>query len=253
MGATDRLESERLFHDQQARQRAEHFRRLPGQLVFRDAEYLDHESWIRPGMDALGDVSRKRVLDYGCGHGMAAVVLARRGAQVTAFDLSAEYLAEARLRAEANSVVINFVESDAHHLPFADVSFDAIWGNAILHHLDLAIAGREIRRVLRPGGVAVFCEPWGGNPLLAWGRRRLPYSGKGRTRDEEPLRQTDLVPLREIFPEFELRGFQLFSMLRRISGKSLLVSSLEHCDDWLLRRMPGLAHWCRYMMLVLRR
>ena len=146
MGATDRLESERLFHDQQARQRAEHFRRLPGQLRFRDAEYLDHESWIRPGLDALGDVSVKRVLDYGCGHGMAAVVLARRGAQVTAFDLSADYLAEARLRAAANSVVINFVESDAHHLPFADGKFDAIWGNAILHHLNLLVAGKEIHR-----------------------------------------------------------------------------------------------------------
>ena len=253
MSATDRLESERLFHDHQARQRAEYFRRLPGQLFFREADYLDHESWIRPGLNKLGDVAGKRVLDYGCGHGMAAVVLARRGAQVAAFDLSTDYLAEARLRAAANSVTINFVAVDAHDLPFADASFDAIWGNAILHHLDLAIAGREIYRILRPGGVAVFCEPWGGNPLLAWGRRRLPYPAKGRTRDEEPLRQTDLVQLREIFPEFELRGFQLFSMLSRIFGKNVLVSGLELCDDWLLRKMPGLAHWCRYMMLVLRR
>jgi SAM-dependent methyltransferase len=253
MPATDRLESERLFHDQQARQRAEHFRREPGRFFFRDADYLDHENWIRPGLDRLGDVAGKSVLDYGCGHGMAAVVLARRGAHVTAFDLSADYLAEARLRAEANSVTIDFIQADAHHLPSADASFDAIWGNAILHHLDLAIAGREIHRVLKPGGLAVFCEPWGGNPILAWGRRRLPYPGKGRTPDEEPLRPDALAKLREIFPEMQLRGFQLFSMLRRISGKNLLISGLEICDDWLLRRMPGLAHSCRYVMLVLRR
>jgi len=48
----------------------------------------------------------------------------------------------------------------------------------ILHHLDLTVAARELRRVLRPGGVAVFCEPWGGNPLLNFARRRLPYAGK---------------------------------------------------------------------------
>src|SRR5262249_3697640 len=253
MSAMDRLESERLFHDHQARQRAEHFRRQPGQLFFQDAEYLDHEGWIRPGLDRLGDVTGKAVLDYGCGHGMAAVVVARRGARVTAFDLSEDYPAEARRRAAANSVTIDFVEADAHHLPFADASFDAIWGNAILHHLDLAVAGQEIKRVLKPNGVAVFCEPWGGNPLLAWGRKKLPYPGKGRTRDEEPLRGADFAQLREIFANSELQGFQLFSMVRRIFGKNFLVSGLEVCDDWLLRRMPGLAHWCRYVMIVLRR
>ncbi|HLW68233.1 MAG TPA: class I SAM-dependent methyltransferase, partial [Gemmataceae bacterium] len=246
-------ETERQFHDQQARQRAEYFRRLPGQFFFHDHHYLDHESWIRPGINRLGDIDGKRALDYGCGHAMAAVVLARRGAQVTAFDLSADYLAEARQRAAVNSVAIDFVQADAHHLPFADASFDAIWGNAILHHLDLAIAGREIHRILRPGGIAVFCEPWGGNPLLAWGRRRLPYPGKGRTPDEEPLCESDLSKLHENFPKIELHGFQLFSMLRRISGKNLLVTGLENLDDWLLRRMPGLARWCRYIMLVLRR
>ena len=58
--------------------------------------------------------------------------------------------------------------------PWAVFQTDAVWGNAILHHLDLAKAGRELRRVLAPGGVAVFCEPWGGNPLLAFARRALP-------------------------------------------------------------------------------
>jgi ubiquinone/menaquinone biosynthesis C-methylase UbiE len=198
-------------------------------------------------------VAGKQVLDYGCGHGMASVVLARRGAQVTAFDLSADYLVEAERRAAANSVAISFIQADAHSIPFEAAQFDAIFGNAILHHLDLAIAGQEIQRVLRPGGVAVFCEPWGDNPLLAVGRRRLPYRGKERTRDEEPLRQHDLAALREIFPNLELRGFQFLSMIRRIFSRNFLVSPLEICDDWLLRRRPQLAFWCRYMMIVLQR
>ena len=56
--------------------------------------------------------------------------------------------------------------ANGEELPFPDDSFDAVWGNAILHHLDLARAGRELFRVMKPGAVAVFCEPWGGNPLL---------------------------------------------------------------------------------------
>src|SRR5438874_9927257 len=100
--ATDRVSLERLFHDQQARGRAETFRRRRDDLQFSDDEYLDHESWIRPAFAKLGPLAGKRALDYGCGHGMAAVVMARHGANVSAFDLSEDYLAEVARRAMAN-------------------------------------------------------------------------------------------------------------------------------------------------------
>ena len=88
MSATDRQSSERVFHDQQARQRAVTFVRRPQDLYFEDDSYLDHETWIRPAFEQLGELQGLNILDYGCGHGMAAVVLARRGARLTAFDLS---------------------------------------------------------------------------------------------------------------------------------------------------------------------
>src|SRR4051794_26618513 len=169
MIATERNLAEKEFHDQQARRRA--VRRTPDRLRFDDGSYLDHETWIRPAMAQLGEVRGRRLLDFGCGHGMAAVVLARAGARVTAFDLSPGYAAEAKDRAAANGVRAAVVVADGEHLPFADGSFDAVWGSAILHHLDLPIAARELHRVLRPSGVAVFCEPWGGNPLLGFARR----------------------------------------------------------------------------------
>src|SRR5262245_8040667 len=154
---TDRLDSERAFHDRQALDRSASFRAAPDRLQFSDDSYLDHETWVRPAFAALGDVTGLRVLDYGCGHGMAAVVLARRGARVMAFDLSPGYLAEARNRARANGVCVDYVCADGERLPFADGSFDRVWGNAVLHHLDMDRAARELRRVLRPGGSAVFC------------------------------------------------------------------------------------------------
>jgi SAM-dependent methyltransferase len=249
----DRLSTERTFHDRQARERAVTFARQPERLLSDDAAYLNHETWIRPAFQKLGNVRGLSLLDYGCGNGMAAVVLARRGARVTALDLSPGYLAEARQRAQVNGVPIHFIRADGERLPFASSSFDRVWGNAILHHLDLDLAVWELYRVLRPGGVAVFCEPWGENPLLSWARRRLPYPGKERTPDEMPLRHHHLDALRGLFPGLEVRGFQLLSMARRVVGSSRLTQNLDRCDSVLLSRLPQLQRFCRYVVLTLRR
>jgi ubiquinone/menaquinone biosynthesis C-methylase UbiE len=250
MPAKERSGSERAFHDRQAR------RRRAGQgdrLQFDDAAYLDHESWIRPAFEELGEVRGLRVLDYACGHGMAAVVLARRGARVTAFDLSHGYLEEARARAAANTVTIDFIQTQGERLPFEDAAFDRIWGNAVLHHLDLQIAAQEVLRVLRPGGSAVFCEPWGENPLLNWARRSWPYPRKERTTDEEPLRPRHIRILQEIFPVVEVRGFQLLSMARRVLRGRRLLAGLSWCDAMLLERVPALERFCRYVVITLGR
>ena len=250
--ATDRRASEQLFHDRQAAERADTFRAGAATLRFDTDAYLGHETWVRPAFAALGELRGKCALDYGCGHGMAAVAMARAGAAVTAFDLSPGYVNEARARAAANGVRVECVTADGEELPFPDDTFDAVWGNAILHHLDLTKAGRELRRVLKPGGVAVFCEPWGGNPLLGFARRALPYPGKDRTPDEQPLTRRDLRPLRSIFPTVEVRGFQLLGMIRRVRPNSRALKCLDAADARLLRAVPALGNWCRYVVIVLR-
>src|SRR5205807_1094253 len=107
---------------------------------------------------------------------------------------------EATQRAEAAGLAdrVDFLVDDAHATTFPDDSFDLIVGVAILHHLDLEVALREIRRVLRPGGRAVFLEPLWHNPLLRLGRRLTPSA---RTPDEHPLTVQDWELCHAIFPE----------------------------------------------------
>lgn len=247
----ERLRSEREFHDRQASQRAESLQ--PGEYRFSDDAYLRHESWIAPAFAALGDVAGLRVLDLGCGHGMASVVLARRGARVTACDLSPGYVREACARATANDVSTHLLVCNGERLPFADGAFDRIWGNAVLHHLDLSRAAAELYRVLAPRGRAVFCEPWAGNRWLNWARRRLPYPGKHRTADEHPLDQRDLACLGEVFPNLQVRGYQLLAMLGRVVKQDQFVSGLAWCDAELLRRFPHWQRYCRYVVVELRK
>src|ERR1700676_2044042 len=125
MQQLERLRSERDFHDRQAQARARHLR--PHNLPFADDSYLGHASWIRTAFDRLGDVRGLNVLDLGCGHGMASVVLARRGAHITACDLSLGYLREAQARAAANGVRVRWAVADGERLPFADAAFDRVW------------------------------------------------------------------------------------------------------------------------------
>ena len=106
--------------------------------------------------------------------------------------------------------------------------------------------------MLTPGGVAVFCEPWGGNPVLNFARAWLPYAGKHRTRDERPLSARDLQPLRACFPNLEVRGFQLFGMVRRVWRNARALRALDAADARLLRTAPAAGNWCRYVVLVLR-
>ena len=246
----DRLAAERAFHDAQAAERAATFAREPGRLRVRDDDYLGHAGWVRPAFEKLGDLRGKAALDYGCGHGVAAVVLARRGASVSAFDLSPGYVRETRRRAGANGVGLNAVVAAAEQLPFADALFDVVWGNAVLHHVELALAIPELKRVLKPGGRAVFCEPWGGNPLLGFARRRLPYPGKRRTADERPLARADLARLRAAFPDSRVTGYELFASLGRLHPR---LKALAGVDRWLGRRLPASQNWARYLVIELRR
>lgn len=245
----DRLLSERTFHDEQAAQRRQGWELDPVRLRFAPEEYLDHEPWVRPAMSRLGDLHGKRVLDFGCGHGMASTCLARLGAEVVAFDVSAGYVHEAVERARANGENVQGVVADGGRLPWADEVFDAIWGVAILHHIEMEQAAREIQRVLRPGGVAVFCEPWGGNPLLRWARRRLPYVGKERTADEEPLQSKDLEVMRRVFAVCQVEYVQLLGMVRRAWRGCPFIGVLDRWDGALLRRWHGARSWCRYVVI----
>lgn len=249
----DRLERERRFHDAQAANRAETFAREPGRLCFRDEEYLDHEPWVRPAMDALGNLAGRTALDWGCGHGMAAVVMARRGATVSACDLSAEYTRESSRRALANGATVRCLQADAHRLPFANESFDAVWGHAILHHLDIASAARELRRVMKPTGIAVLCEPWDGNPLIRLVRRCRWPGGKAHTNDERPIGEPDINTLRASFDSVEVQGFQLLSILHSAAPRTPGRQWALDGDARLLNRWPSLQLLGRYVVVTLRR
>ena len=103
---------------------------------------------LRPGM---------RLLDAGCGPGTITLGLAAAVApgEVVGLELSPAMVERARVLASERGVPnVRFEVGDLLALPFPDASFDAAFESAVLEHVpDPARAVRELRRVLRPGGV----------------------------------------------------------------------------------------------------
>ncbi len=97
----------------------------------------------------------KRVLDFGCGLGGFLEGLGELGEKVFPADISVESLAHCTDRGYPGGVV-----SDGYALPYEDESFDLVcMFDAIEHIEDAERVLREIKRVLRPGGLALASVP----------------------------------------------------------------------------------------------
>lgn len=94
-----------------------------------------------------------RVLDVASGTGESACFLADvLVAEVTGVDASPAMVARAARKAEQRGISVAFHEGDAHALPYADSSFDAVISECALSLLDKPKAIEEMIRVARPGG-----------------------------------------------------------------------------------------------------
>lgn len=121
----------------------------------RSREYAD-ATRLRALSDALAEFSGRlpahgSVLDVGCGAGHDLAFLRARGLTAVGLDYAAAIARIARAASHTPVVV-----ADMRAIPFAEAAFDGVWASASLLHLpraDLPVALREIKRVVKPGGL----------------------------------------------------------------------------------------------------
>lgn len=112
--------------------------------------------YFQRSVEALGgSLHGARILDVGCGGGILAEELARRGADVVGVDRSVPSL-DAALR-HRGTLAVRYAGSDAAAMPFAEGAFDGVVSSDFLEHVfDLDAVTREIARVVKPGGFVLF-------------------------------------------------------------------------------------------------
>lgn len=123
------------------------------------ANFLErwHAPLYKSVFDRVGISRGTRLLDVGCGAGLAAQLAAEFGAQVSGIDAAPAFIEIARERLPDG----DFRVGDMEELPYAEASFDVVTGfNSFQHAANPVAALKEAKRVARGGG-RVAMVTWG--------------------------------------------------------------------------------------------
>ncbi len=153
-----------------------------------------------------------RVLEAGCGVGAQTLELARRspGARFTSVDISEASLAQARETVTARGVTnVTFECRDITALPYAGASFDHVFVCFVLEHLaDTAVALREVKRVLRPGGSLTLIEGDHGSCFWYPRGQAAPVVWECLIAEQQALGHDPLIG-RQLYPLLKAAGFNV--------------------------------------------
>lgn len=111
-------------------------------------------------LNELLTLAGARVLELGCGKADKTRLIAQTAASVLALEVDSTQLANNQAAGKPDNV--RFEYGGAENIPAADSSFDIVLMFKSLHHVPIELMDdtfSEIRRVLKPGGVAYISEP----------------------------------------------------------------------------------------------
>ena len=201
---TNRLEKEQSFHDKR-------FKGDDSERKEVGKYYSVNKNQNNRYIETISKYCKgKKLLEYGCGTGRESKKWLKLGAILTGIDISPEGIKKAKEKIVNTDYNADYFVMNAERTEFPDDSFDIAVGTGIIHHLNLLISYKELYRILKKNGHAIFAEPLGHNPFINLYRALTPQM---RTEDEHPLSLEDIRLLNKYFHNVEIEYFSLFTLL----------------------------------------
>jgi SAM-dependent methyltransferase len=131
--------------------------------IWMSGDYAHFAKPMEPGalefLDRLHAPPGTQMLDVGCGAGQIAIPAARAGVDVTGIDIAPNQIEQARARAKAEGLNVQFMEADAEAIPYQDARFDLVVSliGAMFAPRPERVAA-ELIRTCRPGGRIVMAN-----------------------------------------------------------------------------------------------
>jgi ubiquinone/menaquinone biosynthesis C-methylase UbiE len=227
-----------------------------------DISSIDVDSLILSGISPygrklfesiLGNFEGKEVLDLGCGDGALAVYMAKRGAKVTAIDISKNSITNTVNLAKLHNVedLVTSYQANALEIDKFGKKFDLIVGKFILHHIEpFGQFSQTLKKSLKQGGRGLFVENSSRSPILRFARRYIigkfgiPKYGDSEEYPFEP-REIDLLKehvgsVRIQYPDFVFFRILNSYVFKHSKKFSLILSFLVWLDDFIYFYLPFL-------------
>lgn len=203
---------------------------------------------LQKSYQLLGDLRRKKILEIGFGSGQQAFHFASLGAKVTAIDISRQSF-KALQNEIKNKKIKNFTLKlmNAENITFANQTFDAIYINSVLMHVNKSKVFQHCARVLKTGGRLVMAEPLKGNPFIALVRRFSKY----HRMNPQYMSLKEFKRYQSYFSSFQHQEFYLLSWclfplykLFNIQKQFFFQKIMEEIEQMLISVFPFLRSWC---------
>ncbi len=174
-------------------------------------------------MGVIGDLNKKKILDVGCGFGRESILLAKRGALVTAIDISHKSIQLAKKMASDEGVDnVDFKVLKVEDLTYEN-EFDVVYCRGSLHHFyDVESVVNTLYKSLKKNGIMIAQEPKSENPIAIIGRKFFNPS----TPTEHPFQIGELKNIFfKIFGNVHTEYFNLISPLCLTFGQIKFLDS----------------------------
>lgn len=213
--------------------------------------------YIAPFQAALDDFLRPAAMrggmavDLGCGTGQRTDALRARGFTALGLDIDAGRVASARARFPSCA----FDVADVTALPLPDAACEVVFSCSVLQYVDQRRMLAECRRVLRPGGRAIFIENLAGHPLARAHRRWRRGHRRSQPAHLVPTRHLDFAALGVFADYLDVCAVHTANLLTplalapamalgRGAQADALQALLSAADRRVLTAWPGLSRYC---------